>query len=261
MRKLKFLTSVFIIFILVSSCEDCCWFGCVEGNGVIISEQRIVDSFDRVESNGDFDVYVYQGDEYSVEIEADKNLMDYIVTSVSRNTLIIETKHSKCLQSSQPIVITVITPYLTGLELNGSGEIWCDTMEADDFKINMDGSGNIDCEYLEAATLQADVDGSGTIKANGVFNETHIGVEGSGEIFLSGESNEADYNISGSGRIIAKEMTTVSCYVNISGSGTVSAYVTESLDVRISGSGTVYYYGDPDVTTHITGSGKVIRKN
>lgn len=260
MKKLILVTSAFII-VLITSCEDCCWFGCVEGNGVIISEQRILGSFNRVESNGDFDVYVYQGDEYSVEIETDKNLMDYIVTSVSRNTLIIETKHSKCLQSSKPIVITVITPYLTGLELNGSGEIWCDTMEADVFKIEMDGSGSIDCEYLEASTLNAEVDGSGIIKADGVFNETHLGVEGSGEILLTGECNKADYNISGSGHVIAKDMTTVSCYVNISGSGTVSAYVAESLNVKISGSGTVYYYGDPDVTTHISGSGQVIKKN
>ncbi len=261
MRKTILLTSIFIAFIFITSCEDCCWFGCIEGNGVIISEQRIVGSFNRIETNGDFDVYVYQGDESSVEIETDKNLMDYIVTNVSRNTLIIETKHSKCLQSSRPIVITVVTPYLNGIELNGSGNIWTDTMVADNFNLELDGSGKIDCEYIEASVLKADVDGSGTIKANGVFNETDIRIEGSGEIFLTGESNDADYEISGSGRINAKEMSTVSCYVNISGSGTVFSYVMESLNVRISGSGTVYYYGDPDVTTHITGSGKVIRKN
>jgi hypothetical protein len=261
MRKLIFFTGIVIVFILLGSCEDCCWFGCIEGNGVIVSEQRIVGSFNRIESNGDFEVYVYQGDENSVEIETDKNLMDYIVTNVSRNTLVIATKHSKCLQSSHPIIITVVTPYLAGLELNGSGNIWCDTVEADDFKIDMDGSGEIDCEYVEASNLKADVDGSGNIKVNGVFDETEVYVEGSGEIFLTGESNNANYQISGSGRIIAKDMSTVSCYVNISGSGSVSSYVIESLNVRISGSGTVYYYGNPDVTTHITGSGKVIRKN
>ncbi len=261
MKRLLLITSAFIILIFVTSCEDCCWFGCIEGNGVIVSEQRIVNGFNRVETNGNFDVYVYQGDEYSVEIETDKNLMDYIVTNVSRNTLVIETKHSKCLQASQPIVITVVTPYLKGIELNGSGNIWCDIIETDNFKIDLDGSGDIDCEYIEASTLIAGVDGSGTIKANGVFNKTDIGVEGSGEIFLTGESNDADYHISGSGNIIARNMSTVSCYVNISGSGTASAYVAETLNVRISGSGTVYYYGNPNVTTNITGSGKVIRKN
>jgi hypothetical protein len=43
--------------------------------------------------------------------------------------------------------------------------------------------------------------------------------------------------------------------VEVSGSGNVTTWVTDSLDARISGMGTISYYGSPQVAFNQSGSG------
>jgi hypothetical protein len=260
MKNLIYITGIVVIATLLVSCEGI-WPNCVDGNGVITTQQRIVGSFERVQSDGDFEVFIYPGDESSLEIEADENLMGFIVTRVYHDELIVETRHGDCLRSSGPVRITVTTPNLTGLELNGSGRIWCDSLATSTFRADLDGSGTIQCEYLEASAVDLEISGSGTMRMDGIFEQTQATIEGSGEIIISGESVDTDLDIIGSGKITGNNMLTSSCHVNISGSGTISTWVTDLLDVEISGSGTVYYYGEPPVVnTHISGSGQVINK-
>jgi hypothetical protein len=107
-----------------------------------------------------------------------------------------------------------------------------------------------------------DMSGSGKIEADGTFSDIRTVLDGSGEVVLSGISQTSDLYISGSGVIRAGELFTGTCHANISGSGTIYAWVKDLLDVEISGSGIVYYYGDtPVIQTHINGSGQVIKKN
>jgi len=249
-----------LISSLISSCEGI-WPNCIDGNGIIKTQQREVGSFDRVESNGDFNVYIFPGEETFVEVEADENLMGYIITRVYKDELIIETRRNNCLRTSGLVRITVYTPALNTLDLNGSGKIWCDSLISDSFNVDVDGSGTIHCQYVEASIMDAEVSGSGNMRIDGIFDDVNADIEGSGEIVLSGESVNADLDVSGSGKISGNNMLTNNCYVDISGSGDISIWVTDLLDVDISGSGNVYYYGEPPVVnTHISGSGQVIQK-
>ena len=261
MKNLLYITGIVFIASFMSSCEGI-WPNCVDGNGVIITQQRTVGSFYRMESNGDFQVYVYPGDENTVEVEADENLMGFIVTRVYKDELIIETRHRDCLRSSGPVRITVTTPDLNSIELNGSGRIWCDSLAPGNFNVDLDGSGDIQCVNVQASSLNVELSGSGTIRMDGIFDQTDAEVDGSGDIILSGESITAELDVAGSGNITGNNMLANSCYADISGSGSISIWVTDLLDVEISGSGSVYYYGEPSaVNTHISGSGQVIRKN
>ena len=261
MKNFLYIASIALMPFLVSSCEGI-WPNCLDGNGVVITQERTMGSFDRVESDGDFQVYIYPGDEVFVEVEADENLMSHIVTRVYNDELIIETRHRDCIRSSGPVRITVTTPELNSVDLNGSGKIWCDSIVSGSFAADLDGSGTIQLVYLDASSFDAEVSGSGSMRIAGIFDQTRATIDGSGEIVLSGESVNTDYNVTGSGKISGNNMLTSNCYVDISGSGSVSAWVTDLLDVEISGSGNVYYYGEPPVVnTHISGSGQVIKKH
>jgi hypothetical protein len=247
--------------ILLSSCEGF-WPNCVDGNGVIVSQTRTVSSFTRVESNGEFDVMIYPGEERSVKVEADENLMDFIITRVSGDELIIETRRGNCIRSSEDIRVTVTVPELYHIDLNGSGSIWCDTLSAPDFDVDLDGSGSIRCVSLTVPDLSAKISGSGKMNMSGVFSNVRAVIDGSGETTLTGETSIADFLINGSGRISAGDLKADTCYAKITGSGDIYTWVIDLLEVDISGSGTVYYYGDnPIINTHITGSGRVIKKN
>ena len=246
---------------ILSSCEGI-WPNCEEGNGVIVTQMRNVSSFSGVESNGDFEVYIYPGEEAGVKVEADENLMDLIITRVSGDELILETRHGNCINPSEDIFITVTVPDLHEIDLNGSGLIWCDSLSTESFKVNLDGSGTIECIHMTIPTLDIEIDGSGRLETKGSFSIVNTVIDGSGEVILSGTSPVADFLINASGMISAGSLLTDTCYAGITGSGSIYTRVKDLLDVDISGSGNVYYYGEnPVVNTHISGSGQVIKKN
>jgi hypothetical protein len=247
--------------ILLSSCEGI-WPDCVEGNGVIFTENRDVSAFTGVESNGDFEVNIFPGEESGVTVEADENLMDLIITRVSGDELIIETRHGNCIRSSDEVRVTVTVPGLNRIDLNGSGTIWCDSLSTSYFNAELDGSGTIRCVSMMVSTLDVEISGSGKMETDGTFTVVNTVIDGSGEAILSGETPTADLHINGSGRITADNLLTDTCYANITSSGTIYIRVIDLLEVDISGSGIVYYYGDnPVINTNITGSGQVIKKN
>jgi hypothetical protein len=243
--------------ILLSSCEP----NCADGNGVIITQTRDVSGFTGVESNGDFEVNIYPGEESGVQVEAAENLMNLIITRVSGGELIIETRRGSCIRSSEHIRVTVTVPDLRHMDLNGSGTLWCDTLSTQNLEVDLDGSGTIQCISLVVPTLDINLSGSGKIETEGTFTTVNAVIDGSGEIILSGESQTADLRINASGNILADDLFTGTCYAAITGSGTIYTWVKDLLEVDISGSGNVYYYGDPEVNIHISGSGQVIKKN
>jgi hypothetical protein len=204
----------------LTSCEDM-WNHCVDGNGYRSNVTRTMGSFNEVIVNGEFEVQIDTGRASSVFIDGDENLLDLVVTHVSGNQLIIETEDHTCLQPTHPIVVTVTTPDLSGIHLNGSGKVNCDGLHTDELSLYLDGSG---------------------------------------EMGLNGVAGNAEYNILGSGHIQGGEMITDTCSCYISGSGRIDTRVNNLLNVTITGSGMVYYFGNPVVESYISGSGKVIHQ-
>ncbi|MEL6194478.1 MAG: DUF2807 domain-containing protein, partial [Bacteroidota bacterium] len=54
----------------------------VRGNGEVVRQNRNIDGFEAVAVGGAFNVYISQGSDYKVTVEADENLLDHISTEV-----------------------------------------------------------------------------------------------------------------------------------------------------------------------------------
>lgn len=236
--KTPLLIALFALLIGTSSCVDDIF---LEGNGIVETEFRRASGFDAVSSSGDFDVTIVPGDEYSVEITAESNLLSYIETDVVGNTLKIRTRGMYSLRDHRTIEIYITTPVLNGVALSGSGIIKTGSFLSDDFRVTLSGSGDIDTQIS-----------SETLKAN---------VSGSGSIFIEGDTFESEFVISGSGKIKSYDLEQNVCQATISGSGDMYVNVSEAIDAHISGSGRVYYINYPVVHTSISGSGGVVDKN
>jgi len=124
MNKLIYMPGLVLACSMFTSCEDM-WNHCKEGNGQISTETRTLSAFTRIEVNGDFKVLVDTGSFSVAVIEADENLQEQIITHVSGDKLVIETKNGDCLNPSHPIEISITTPSLNTIELNGSGNVYC----------------------------------------------------------------------------------------------------------------------------------------
>ena len=218
-------------------------YGCVfaRGSGNIVTEEREVSGFDRIEVRGSGELVVEQGSEEGVTVRADDNLMRYISTKVSGDTLIIQVGPGNAPASiwpSEPIRYTVRVKELSGLRLSGSTEAVIDGLESGDLEVEVSGSGDVRINDLEADSLSYDLSGSGSAK-------------------MSGSVDDQDVKISGSGSYDAADLESRRASVDISGSGSTELWVEDALDIQVSGSGSVSYYGSPDVSQQVSGSGSV----
>jgi len=227
----------------------------IEGNGDVITETRVVGSFERVYNSGIFDVYIIQADYREVVMEAESNLLPFIRTKTSGNNLTIDTRDN--LKPSRPINVYVYTPDITRAELSGSGMIYSDSLKVNNLSVRLSGSGSIDMA-VRGNDVECDISGSGSCRMQVEADKLKANISGSGEMEFYGYANRADYKISGSGSIHSYDLPVDDCYTTTSGSGDMYVNVYNYLDVTISGSGNVYYLGTPQITTHISGSGNVI---
>ncbi len=237
----RHLALLFLLSMVFFGRCDLNFFDCIDGDQNVITVERSLNSFEEICSQGQFDLYVKQGDGTDLIIEAEENLIPYISTRVKHGRLVIDNADNRCLRPNLPMKVYITVPTLEILELEGSGSITCDTFHIDDLTVNLLGSGVIN------------------IAAETSFLEVNLA--GSGDIFLRGFADHTDLTISGSGTIHAYDLEQNNCIVNISGSGNMYVFVNELLDVHITGSGDVNYRGTPDVRTRITGSGSVINDN
>lgn len=258
-RNILLLCGILLTCLFISSCEDI-WNRCIDGNGTLAYATRELQPFEKIQVNGDFEVQIDTGSESSVVIKADENLLDLVVTHVSGDQLIIEPRNNDCLRPSHRILITVTTPVLSDIHLDGSGYIHCQGLETDELAINLQGSGEIMFYSAKATSAVVYLQGSGLISCGAFTENLTAQLEGSGEITMNGASVNADLKIIGSGRINADQMTTDVCYAYISGSGRIDTQVNNALDITIIGSGMVVYRGNPTVESYISGSGKVIHQ-
>ena len=175
----------------------------------------------------------------SVEVKADDNLQEYVITEVSGNRLNIKYRNNVSIRGGK-VTVLVGMPRLNGVSISGSGTV----------------VGN---ESIPAGELKASISGSGSIKLKTAAQKVDARISGSGNIELAGATSGLDVVISGSGSFRGYGLQAKDASVNISGSGNVETFVNGPLDAKISGSGSVYYKGNADISLKTSGSGKLKR--
>ena len=95
-RSMKSLRSftVAIIILAVSSCVSGQFWKSVEGHGNVVSKERKTDSFTGLKVSSGIDVYLKQGDNETVTVEADENLHEYILTEVRGGVLNVYSEYN-----------------------------------------------------------------------------------------------------------------------------------------------------------------------
>ncbi len=188
-----------------------------KGSGRMVTEQRDVGSFERIESNIGADITVSIGATQSVSLTYDDNLIGYVTTKVKGRKLVIES--SRSFSSSSDCQIKIVVPQLEEVSVGGSGKIEVVGLDADRFAVELDGSadvmasgevgelaievngsGNVDTRDLVAGEATVEINGSGDVNvmARDYLTAT---VNGSGDIVYAGNPSQVVRNVEGSGRI------------------------------------------------------------
>ena len=234
MRTILFLSlSISLIFINQSCAQN--WGRGVRGEGPNVEKSLKLDDFSGIKLTMAADVFLTQGDQQSVKIVGQQNIIDLIETNVKDNVWKI--KPSENVRNYDNLKIYITIPHLSYAKISGSGDI-------------VSEGGFKNCKDLDLG-----ISGSGGLKLDVDASNVHVGISGSGDIELSGQTSSLGLHISGSGDIDAMGMSCNDADIHISGSGECRVNVDKQLDVHVSGSGDVYYKGNPSVNSRISGSG------
>lgn len=242
----------------------------VVGSGNIITEERTVDSFNKIHLKGYGDIYLTQGDKQSVQVRSDDNIMPYICTCVKDETLLIAIKDPEakdcCRHKAPPVdireaeinIYTTI-PKIKGLFISGDGDLEGENeIKTDTLDLEISGSGDMELDVC-ADEINLIISGSGDVELDCDVVTLNTKITGSGDVELSGQVDTHHIIIEGSGDVEAFELTAKNCKINIPGSGDCDVNVSNQLDINISGSGDVDYMGEPNLTKTISGSGYITK--
>jgi Putative auto-transporter adhesin, head GIN domain len=235
----KFLPFLLVAVLAVAaSCQNV-FRDKIKGNGNIKIESRTAGIFSSVDVSGNIDLYVKQDSACNVKVEADENLMNYIMIRTEGDLLVIEPKDGYNLSGSKHIKVYVSSPVFKKLEASGACDIIGENKITSDEMISIDLSGASDAKLeLKTPKVQAELSGAGSVE-------------------LRGETKDFSVGGSGSSDIKCMELMAENVSIDISGAGDAEVFASIKLDVEVSGAGNVKYKGNATVNKSISGAGSV----
>ncbi len=230
-----------VLILLTALMLSACQFNTTRGSGRVITEKRQVSGFNAVSFSGMGDITLSQGDQESLTIEAEDNIMPTILTEVRGGTLYISedqsTRHT-WIQPTRPVRFNLAVKNIHSFDLSGAGSIQSANLKADTLSINVSGAGNIKLDHIEVSELTS-------------------GISGAGNVDIAGTASRQNIHLSGMGNYRTGSLQVRSASVEISGAGNATLWVKDSLTANISGAGSIDYYGNPQVNKNISGVGSV----
>lgn len=211
------------------------------GSTNLVTETRPLANFSSIALNTVGIVNLTYGAAQEVSVTVNDNILEYITTTVSNGTLVIDIEPGNRF-SNLKLTVDITMTDLEFITNTGAG-----TIKTTDF--------------FEVDSVQLSLSGAGQIRLQLNANQLGSSHTGAGYIVLQGEVDTHQISHSGAGSIHAFELQTNATVISLSGAGKAEVYVTQSLEVTITGAGSVYYKGYPSIVSNITGVGSLIDAN
>jgi len=195
-----------------------------------------VGEYSKIRVEGLYEIHYYAAPSDTVTLAVQSNVREYYRVEVKDDELIVRTTRTINFGSNKAPVLTVSTPVLDRLIVEGASSITTyNKITANSLTLVFTGAGS--------GRIELDVD------------SVSLEMSGAGKYQLSGRADYANFNMSGAGELNALSLPTREAVVNLSGAGTARVSCSENLRINANGAGTVEYRGSP--TLNINRSGVV----
>ncbi|WP_297765502.1 head GIN domain-containing protein [uncultured Muriicola sp.] len=210
-----------LMALFLSSCAFDMNFGeGKRGNGEVAKESReVYEEFTEISAAEGLDVYVTQGDNFNIEVEADENIIELIGGRATKK-------------------IHVSLPSVTGLYASSGADLYTQNVIRAN-KISLDASSGAG---IKVALVADEVDADTSSGAD-------IRIEGEAVLFYADASSGSD--------IKAKDFAVRTCHADASSGADISVNVSETLIADASSGADISYSGNPDVQKKKSYSGSV----
>ncbi len=208
------------------------------GNGHVVTQERqAAEDFNQVRGSAGLDVYLTQGDENKIVVEADENLLQYIETEVTDGKLHVTTSENIGRASAKKVYVTY--KQLDNIEASSGAEVHGNSVIK---------SQNLSLKSSSGAELKVEI-----------FSQNVTAKTSSGSnMEIAGKATSLTADASSGSELDAEKLLVLNCSAEASSGAKVSVNVKEKLDTRVSSGGDINYYGDPvSVNSNKSHSGKV----
>ena len=234
-------TRIAVLFLLLISTTSCMFDGFgIRGNGNVETEDRkITSDFSAVKVSQGINLFITQGNDTDLSVEADENIIDLLVTEVqgdvlkiyfdknvsraTRNVYLTSNKFSNIKSTSGASVKSEGTIKTKSITLRSSS--------GSDIKLNLNAQ-DVSC----SASSGSDID-------------------------VKGIAVTFDGDASSGSHIDAEDLKAETSKVDVSSGASIDVYASKEITAHASSGGDIDYYGSPEVVNKSKSSGGSISKN
>jgi Putative auto-transporter adhesin, head GIN domain len=207
-------------------------------------ETRPLTGFNAVEVGGGIDLFLRQGDVFTVEVEAEDGDVAEIVTELRDRTLEIHRKGSFTSffdWGDGDGSVHVTLPALVALTASGGSDVTTEgTFSSDSVRLTASGGSDLTID-VAAGSLEAEASGGSDMR-------------------LSGSARSARVQSSGGSDLNASRLTADSVDVHSSGGSDLSIAVRDKIVGDASGGSDISYTGNPQTVDVDTSGGADVRR-
>ncbi|HEY6503100.1 MAG TPA: head GIN domain-containing protein [Chitinophagaceae bacterium] len=211
----------------------------IKGNGNVTTQTRSFSNFKGVDVSSAIDLYIKQDPAFSVKVEIDEDLQQYIIITVEHDVLHIRQENNTSLDATGKIKVYVSAPAFKEILASGACKVISENLltTPDAIVIHVSGASNATLE-LKAPRISADMTGASEIK-------------------LKGETK--DLSIEGSGASHARcfDLMSENADIELSGASSANVMASVKIDAKASGASDVRYKGNASVSQNTSGAASV----
>jgi hypothetical protein len=239
MKTIKIL-ALLVLTVTTISCEWDININKVDGNGNVQTQERDnIGNFDRVKGSAGLQVFLKQGSEQRVVVEADENLLPIIETYVKNGMLLIGVDGNIGRSSAKKVYVTY-----TGLsEIRASS-----------------GSHVIFQNEIKNEDLTLDASSGAMLEGSVFSKKLYLEASSSGHVEVSGKTKDLRSKASSGGYIDAENVLASTCNAKASSGGHIEVNVKDNLEAKASSGGQINYHGNPSVKSESKNYSGDVRK-
>jgi len=234
MKTLTKITAIIVLLITTSSCFIDGMTG-IKGNGNVVSEDRTINSnFEMIKVQQGINLFLTQGNSTKLNVEADENIMDLLLTEVKNNELKIYFEKNVYRAKARNV-------YLTTNDIS---------------RIKTSSGASVKSENtLQVSVLELDSSSGSSIKIYVNADEITSSSSSGSDIDIYGKTKKFSAKASSGSSIDADELKTVDAYAKASSGANIDVNVTGNLTAKASSGGDIDYEGGPSNINKDTSSG------
>jgi hypothetical protein len=191
---------------------------------------RSVTTFSGIKVSGGIDVFLSQGDSYSLAVSAaEDKYRDNIITEVTNGVLVISYNNDHIHLNSADKKLRVYVSFTSLESLEASGA--CDVI--------ITGTLNVNSILIK---LSGACDIQGPVK----IEDLTLNLSGASTVNISGTAQNVNLSASGASDVKNYDFVIQNCVAKLSGASDVRITINNSISGSASGASTLHYEGNPD---------------